>query len=276
MSWLLSLALFGRVALAAVWPQPVGYVNDWAEVISPAIEAELETKLENFTASTGNELAVVTLKSLEGDVIENTAVKLFEQWGIGAKDKDNGVLFLVAPNEREMRIEVGYGLEPVLNDARAGRIIRDDVTPEFKNNNYDAGVTKGTDSIIAIVGGNDPAPEPAGVMSESNVSALAVALGMITIYGVAYFWRSKKFWPGGLVGFLLGLLMGLGGAAVLIALYGFFLDWMLSRNYKYRKSKKLPTSWKSTWGGFSSGHSSGGFGGFSGGSSGGGGASGRW
>ena len=91
----------------------VGYVNDYAEIISPAVEVELETRLENFTASTGNELAVVTLSSLEGDTVENVAVALFGQWGIGQKGKDNGVLLLIAPNERELRIEVGYGLEPV-------------------------------------------------------------------------------------------------------------------------------------------------------------------
>ncbi len=275
MSWLAGLAFFGRVALAAAFPQPVGYVNDFADIISSPVEAELETKLENFKASTGDELAVVTLKSLNGDTVENTAVDLFKQWGIGQKDKDNGVLFLVASNERKMKIEVGYGLEPVLTDSRAGRIIRDDVTPDFKNNNYDAGISKGVDSIIAVTSGNDAAPEAQTPASDAP-GVLIIAIIMITIYGLAFFWRSRKFWPGGVAGFLLGLILGLGGLAVLIALYGFFLDWLLSRNYKFRKAKKLPTSWWSSMGGFSSGHSSGGFGGFSGGSSGGGGASGGW
>ena len=147
-----GLLLLGKLAFAAAFPQPVGYVNDFAEVISPATEARLEADLEAFTASTGSELAVVTLKSLEGDTVENAAVALFEQWGIGQKGKDNGVLLLIAPNERELRIEVGYGLEPVLTDSRSGTIIREVITPKFKANDYDAGISDGVGAIITVLG----------------------------------------------------------------------------------------------------------------------------
>ncbi|MDZ4229325.1 MAG: TPM domain-containing protein, partial [Patescibacteria group bacterium] len=139
MMFFAGLLMLGRVALAAAFPQPVGYVNDFAEIISPAVEARLEAELESFTASTSNELAVVTLKSLEGDTVDNTAVALFEQWGIGQKGKDNGVLLLIAPNERELRIEVGYGLEPILTDSRTGTIRRDVITPKFKQDDYEGG-----------------------------------------------------------------------------------------------------------------------------------------
>ncbi len=157
----------------------VGYVNDYAEIISPAVEVELETRLENFTASTGNELAVVTLSSLEGDTVENVAVALFGQWGIGQKGKDNGVLLLIAPNERELRIEVGYGLEPVLTDSRAGTIIREVITPKFKENNYDAGVTDGVEAILAVLAGEDIAQSVAIGNSDGGWVVLVIFIVII-------------------------------------------------------------------------------------------------
>src|SRR3990170_5163094 len=143
---LISLAVLGGVfllakfSLAAVYPAPIGYVNDFAGVLSQEMENSLEDRLSSFTASTSNEIAVVTLSSLEGETVEGAAVKLFEEWGIGDKDKDNGVLLLVAINDRQMRIEVGYGLEPVLTDSRSGNIIRDQITPLFKAGNYEGGI----------------------------------------------------------------------------------------------------------------------------------------
>ena len=174
-----SLLLLGKVA--------TGYVNDYAEIISPAVETKLETRLESFTASTGNELAVVTLKSLEGDTVENTAVALFEQWGIGQKDKDNGVLLLVVPNERELKIEVGYSLEPVLTDSRAGTIIRDVITPKFKENDYDSGITDGAEAIIAVLAGQEIA-QSAGT---NNYDGGRVVL-IIFIMVITFIWLMRR------------------------------------------------------------------------------------
>ena len=174
-----SLLLLGKVA--------TGYVNDYAEIISPAVETKLETRLESFTASTGNELAVVTLKSLEGDTVENTAVALFEQWGIGQKDKDNGVLLLVVPNERELKIEVGYSLEPVLTDSRAGTIIRDVITPKFKENDYDSGITDGVEAILAVLAGQE-ITQSAGT---NNYDGGRVVL-IIFIMVITFIWLMRR------------------------------------------------------------------------------------
>lgn len=269
MIWLLAAAL--------LLGKPVGYVNDFAEIISEASEAELEADLEAFTASTSNELAVVTLKSLEGDTIENTAVALFEQWGIGQKDKDNGVLLLIAPNDRELRIEVGYGLEPVLTDSRSGNIIRDVITPKFKANDYDAGISDGAHAIIAVLGGDTAVFDQPTTSPVNRIDFLPGVVIILFIYAAAFLGRSKRIWPGGAIGFVLGLVLFSIIGAIIVGIFGLVLDFLFSKNYQTLKKKGLPTSWKSSWGGFSGGKSSGGgFGGFSGGSSGGGGSSGRW
>ena len=174
-------------AVLLLLAKPVGYVNDFAEIISPAVETKLETRLESFTASTSNELAVVTLKSLEGDTVENTAVALFEQWGIGQKDKDNGVLLLVVPNERELKIEVGYGLEPVLTDSRAGTIIRDVITPKFKENDYDSGITDGVEAILAVLAGQE-ITQSAGT---NNYDGGRVVL-IIFIMVITFIWLMRR------------------------------------------------------------------------------------
>ena len=186
-----SLLLLGKVA--------TGYVNDYAEIISPAVETKLETRLESFTASTGNELAVVTLKSLEGDTVENTAVALFEQWGIGQKDKDNGVLLLVVPNERELKIEVGYSLEPVLTDSRAGTIIRDVITPKFKENDYDSGITDGAEAIIAVLAGQEIA-QSAGTNNYDGGRGVLIIFIMV----ITFIWLMRRRFKGGPGGFSSG------------------------------------------------------------------------
>src|SRR5207248_7773233 len=104
------------------------------------------------------QLAVVTLKSLQGGQIEDFAVKLFKQWGIGEKDRKNGILLLVAIDDRKARIEVGYGLEPILPDALAGRILNDQLFPAFKQKRYADGLTAAVDRIALIVEKNEPAP----------------------------------------------------------------------------------------------------------------------
>ncbi|HPQ82022.1 MAG TPA: TPM domain-containing protein, partial [bacterium] len=121
---LIILALFILPAAAhASIPRPAGFVNDLAGVVEPQTKANLERFLDSFEKQTGVEVAVATLPSLDSRPVEDVAVELFKSWGIGKKGKDNGILFLVAPNEKRMRIEVGYGLEGAINDALAGRIL---------------------------------------------------------------------------------------------------------------------------------------------------------
>lgn len=131
--------------------KPTGFVNDFAHVINAGTSAKLGQLLTAFEQATGIEAAVVTVGSLDDTPVEDFAVTLFEQWGIGKKGKDNGLLILVAPTERKMRIEVGYGLEGAINDAVAGRIIRDTMIPWFKNGDYSTGILNGTVESIDII-----------------------------------------------------------------------------------------------------------------------------
>lgn len=131
--------------------QPRGLVNDYANVISPADENQLSSILTELRQKTGAEVAVVTLPSLDGGQIDDFAVRLYERWGIGQKGKDNGVLLLAAIQDRKARIEVGYGLEGIIPDGLAGRILREDVFPPFKQQRYGAGLTAGAIRMASLI-----------------------------------------------------------------------------------------------------------------------------
>lgn len=131
--------------------QPTGYVNDFAGIIDSSTKNKLEQLLTAYEQQTTNEVSVVTVPSLDDVPIEDYAVQLFEKWGIGKKEKDNGLLLLVAPNERKARIEVGYGLEGAINDALAGKILDNTVIPWFRQNNYADGILNGTVESIRII-----------------------------------------------------------------------------------------------------------------------------
>jgi uncharacterized protein len=156
-------ALFAALCslpLAAVphYPSPQGYVTDAANVIDVASKQSLEQQLSDFERQTSIEIAVATVPSLEGETVEDYAVGLFKQWGVGKKGKDNGVLLLVAPNDRKVRIEVGYGLEEKLPDGLSGQIIREDILPPFRQNNIPVGIDAGVVSIIKVLGGQTLSP----------------------------------------------------------------------------------------------------------------------
>ena len=150
-SWLLALVavLFALPALAApTFPPLTGRVVDEAQVLSPDTERELSDKLENLEATTGRQLVVATVPSLQGYPIEDYGYQLGRTWGIGEKDKDTGVILLVAPNERKVRIEVGYGLEPVLTDALSSVIIQSAILPKFRDGDLPGGIVAGTDALV--------------------------------------------------------------------------------------------------------------------------------
>lgn len=265
---------FLKPIFAVTYPQPTGLVNDFANVLNAEQKTSLEQNLTDFKSKTGNEIAVVTIKSLNDDVIENAAVQIFEQWKIGQKDKDNGVLLLVTIDDRKLRIEVGYGLEPVLTDAKAGDIIRNAITPEFKKNNYYQGILNGVEDIKKVITG-----EKIITKAKTNYEGIFAIFGIliwflipVIIYVVAFFGRSKAIWPGGLVGLIIGVIIAGIAGAIIAGLIGLFLDWILSRNYEKLSKLGKSTKWWHTAGGFWLGSG----GGFSGGSSGGGGSSGSW
>ena len=285
-----AVVLIASTAAGQNFPKPQGFVNDFAGMISSGAKAQLEEELVNFEKETSAEIAVATVNSLEGYTVEDYAARLFEAWGIGKKDKDNGVLLLVAKEERKVRIEVGYGLEPVITDGRAGGILDDMVVPEFKEGNYEQGIINGVKAIeVYIRLGTPPEPlseNPVNDILGDHIVVLGI-LGIITMYLIGFMARTKSIWLGAVWGIIVGVILGLSWGSLLMTILmpfgtggmGLGLDYLLSRNYKKRKGKGLSTGWFSSGGGFSGGGSSSGSshsGGFGGGSSGGGGASRGW
>ncbi len=227
--------------------KPSGAVNDFAGVLTRDNQNRIEYLLDILEKNSSIAVVVVTLPDIEGSYIEETAVRIFEKWGIGKKGKDNGLLFIVAIKERKMRIEVGYGLEEVITDSLAGRI-RDLYTiPYFKKNEFDKGTYATVLAIISILNKyydlNIDFNKNEQVILEkrskrTDISALFKLIFMIIIF-IAFLGRGSIF-------FLPFFMGGFGG--------------------------------RSTGGGFGGGGGSfgGGFGGFGGGMSGGGGASGSF
>ena len=138
-------------ALAANFPQLTGRIVDQANVIPIETRNALEPKLADLEAKSGIQLVVATVKSLDGLEIEPYANELFRTWKLGEKTKNNGVLLLVAPNERRVRIEVGYGLEGTLTDALSSVIIANAIAPRFKTGDFGGGISRGVDDIITVL-----------------------------------------------------------------------------------------------------------------------------
>jgi uncharacterized protein len=147
----LSLVIVATAASALTFPPLTGRVVDQADILSPGAKAALEPKLADLEARSGIQLVVATVNTLEGQEIEPYANELFRTWQLGEAEKNNGVLLLVAPNERRVRIEVGYGLEGTLTDALSKVIIANAVTPRFKAGDFSGGVTRGVDDIITVL-----------------------------------------------------------------------------------------------------------------------------
>jgi uncharacterized protein len=304
------ICLLASMCVWASMPaKPQGWVSDFAGILAEDTRAQISSLCDEVKKSTGAEIAVVTVSSLEGMSVEEYAVRLFKQWGIGEKEKDNGVLFLIAPNERKTRIEVGYGLEPVITDGRAGEIIRETVIPFFKTGDYNQGILQGSRRIAALITDKNfvpsvpiPKPEPrtdqppwpirVGVML---FFALFITLGFLAL-GYALRQKGQGFfliWGAGFGGiplfmsFLFGWAMGfpiyiLPAWALIVLIIGLrygktVIHKALASGASFsvggRSYSSSGFSSSSSSGGFSGGSS---FGGFSGGSSGGGGASGSW
>src|SRR6478752_1310818 len=150
---LLTLVLLFS-ALALDFPALTGRVVDDAGILDLQTRAALTQKLDEFETKTTDQLVVVTLKSLQGTSIEDFGVELGRHWRIGQKDKNNGVLLIVAPNERKVRIEVGYGLEGALTDAVSRLIIENAITPRFRTGDFAGGITRGVDDITSVLSGD--------------------------------------------------------------------------------------------------------------------------
>jgi uncharacterized protein len=279
---------FGVHALD-VPPKPTASpVVDQTDTLSSEQRAQLEQKIAAERSSTGNQIAILMIPSLEGEVLEDYSIKVARGWGIGQKERDSGVLLLVVKNDRQVRIEVGYGLEGALPDIRAGQIVRDRMIPEFRQGKYFEGINDGVDGIIkAIHGEADPSLKEESTVPFENGDML----GNLFFFGIfILMWagsilgRSKRWWPGGAIGaaagagisfipelFIPGLL-----SIIPLTILGLLFDKVVSTNYRTRTNDGLSPSWWAGGGGYGGGSRGGGFGGFGGGSFGGGGASGRW
>lgn len=172
-----ALALAATIALS-----PTGFVNDFAGMMSPEARIGLESELKDFSDTTGNQIVIATIATHGTDeTIETYAVKLFEEWGIGKAKEDNGLLLLVSRDDREMRIEVGYGLEPIITDIESGRIIREVLTPALQAGEYDAGIRAAAERIMDDIGRGAPPPEPEKPFPWADLIYLVVILVIIFI-----------------------------------------------------------------------------------------------
>lgn len=230
------------------FPRPTGFVNDSADILTSAEENTITEIAEALERDTDSEIAVVTVRTVKPQTIEEYSVKLFSKWGIGKRDKNNGVLLLVSVDDREVKIEVGYGLEGILPDGKCGEIIRRYIIPEFKNGHYGDGIIAGVSEIAGVISGKRigragvaqiPTPMPEIVTEIKDSAFLFIVILIIFSFIV------------------LGILQ--------------------SRILSRRHWSGHHGGWTGSCGSYGSGgFGGGGFGGFGGGSSGGGGAVGRW
>lgn len=261
------------VADVPVPPMPDTYVLDEAGVLSDFTEEQLNAQLEQFETETSTQIVVVTLDNLLGYPIETVSLEIGRRWGVGQEEFDNGVVFLIAPNEELARIEVGRGLEGIMPDTVAYRILDGVAIPYFKEGNYDQGVLEGTQTIMAAV--RDENFDLSELPNPENKELLE----FVSVFGVMFVWaifsfmsQSKSWWAGGIFGAFIALILFQVWWIVLVAaLIGLFLDYLVSRHlYGIFRG--------GSGGGFWGGGSGGSGGGFSGGGGGfgGGGASGSW
>ena len=243
-STLLVLLAIPFIGEAQLGDRAEGYVTDTAKIFSQEQKTGLEERLRTFEASTTVEIAVVVIPELPSDsTIELYAVELFEEWGIGKKGADNGILFLTAIGDRKTRIEVGYGLEGDLPDATASKIIRNTVIPQFQKGDYVTGIIDGTQSIMDVTQGSEPAEDREENSGGGSIFAF-IGFGFILlqlIIGVLE--RSKSWWLGGIIGGVFGGIITLfqfwgiatwGGITLttLFVITGLFIDRTVSRAYQ--------------------------------------------
>jgi len=205
---ILLALVFPLAALAAVhFPVLTGRVVDDAGILKGNIHQEIEAKLAAHEQSTGEQLVVVTLRSLAGMPIEDYGYQLGRAWGIGQKGKDNGALLIVAPKERKVRIEAGYGLEGRLTDAIDSMIISEVILPHFRKGDYAGGIDKGVEAILAVLD-KDAVPGAAQTQAQQPPHSLPAAIFVI----LAIFLLLRAMRGGGIIAPLIlgGMLSGSG------------------------------------------------------------------
>ena len=182
-----SLAV--ATAYALTFPALTGRVVDEAGILDATTEQSLADKLAGVEAANGAQIVVVTLKSLQGTSLEDYGYQLGRAWGIGQKDKNNGVLLIVVPQDRKVRIEVGYGLEGELTDAVTRLIIQNSILPRFRTGDFAGGIARGIDDVVQVVSGDaadfkqraarHKDPQPAGT---NLVNLIVLAIVLIVVF----------------------------------------------------------------------------------------------
>jgi uncharacterized protein len=292
-SFILLLCCLPVVAYSLEVPKLQGYVNDYAEMMSPSARSKIEEELKAFEQSDSTQIVILTIPSLEGEDIEPFSIKVAEVWKIGQQGKDNGVLFIVSKQERKIRIEVGRGLEGNLTDLMAGRIIDLVITPRFKRADFDGGFIAGVSSLVDATRGEFTADQKTVQQRQKSISPfLSIFLffavftlilgslsrilgGVIGAIGLPTL-VSLAILPIGIPFIILLVIAGFGG--------GFFLPRLFSSGGSQRGGHKGHHGGGFFFGSGMGGYSSGGGGFFGGGGSfgggggsfGGGGASGGW
>ncbi|WP_442679122.1 TPM domain-containing protein [Sphingomonas sp. ASY06-1R] len=277
---LLWIALAASPAFAQTFPPFTGLVTDAANVLPADRKAALEAKLRALQQQTNHQLVVATIPDLQGQDIADYGYKLGRAWGVGLKGADNGAILLVAPNERKVRVEVGYGLEPVLTDALSSVIINQTIIPKFKAGDMAGGIEAGANALITQLRlPDDQAKAKAAAAAKQfdethRVGQAGTAhfpIGVIIFIAVVAFMLLSFFRPRG--GRQYARSRGDGGSDWPI--------WLWAASEIASHSSNSDSSWgSSSWGGGSDsgggGWGGGGFSGGGGGSFGGGGASGSW
>jgi uncharacterized protein len=288
---LFIITLCGSELWAMEVPALKARVNDHARLLSSGVGRQLETVLAELERTDGTQVVLLTIDSLKGENLEDFSIRVVETWKLGQKDFDNGVLLLIAKNDRKIRIEVGYGLEGKLTDLVSGRIIRNVIAPQFKLGRFDRGVVDGITAIAGAVRGEYRAPQTVkrrrkGSEVSSGLVPIIALLFFINMLGRTHRWAGAaaggvlipilaaiQFSPG--MALLLGLVPIGFGAGLLMSFMGRPISFGHGVTSRHRRGYH---GGGFGVGGFGGGIGGGGFGGFSGGGGGfgGGGASGGW
>ena len=290
-AWLLTTILFAFSAVAmadTAIPPLKAHVTDLTATLSTSEAIHLEQKLATFEKTKGSQIAVLIVPTTQPETIEQYSIRVAETWQLGRKGVDDGILLLIAKNDRALRIEVGYGLEGTVPDAMAKRIIAEIITPRFKQGHFVEGIDAGIEAIIKLIQG-EPLPLPKNMRSsastaESNSpleSFISILIGSIVLGRVlqVFFGRLIGSTITGLgIGFIGWLFFSSVAAAILIAIVAFVINLFLNSGDGYYRSSRSGWPGHYRTGSFDRGGGlGGGFGGGGGGGGfGGGGASGRW
>ena len=279
--WLLAMAAMlyavaSSVQAALDFPELTGRVVDGANLLSAEDESRITQLLKAHEEKTTNQVVVVTLKSLQDHDIADYGYQLGRHWGIGQAEQDNGVLLIVAPNERKVRIEVGYGLEATLTDALSQQIIDYQILPQFKKKNYAGGIKDGVGGILGVLDGSGdvatlahaPSSSNGDIESLFNLLIIAIILGGVLAQFVGTLPSTAAVFVG-----TFGFGSWFGGSIFLAFMAALFAS-------AFHLLSRFSGGGGGAGGGHSGGYGGGGYsgGGFSGGggSFGGGGASGGW